>query len=64
MSEMKVLLALLARHYTFEADNNTEWINSIGKVPKVERNSPAGGGLSSRGQQGVTVAQCSACHAT
>jgi hypothetical protein len=35
MSEMKVLLALLARHYSFEADNNTEWINSIGKVPKV-----------------------------
>lgn len=35
MSEMKVLLALLARHYSFIADNNTEWVHTIAKVPKV-----------------------------
>lgn len=35
MVEMKVLLALVARHYTFVADNNTEWQNAIGRVPKV-----------------------------
>lgn len=35
MSEMKVLLALLARHYSFTADNNTEWVHTISKVPKV-----------------------------
>ncbi len=35
MAEMKVLLALLARHYTFTADNDTEWVHTIAKVPKV-----------------------------
>jgi hypothetical protein len=35
MVEMKVLLALVARHYTFTADNNTQWTQAIGKVPKV-----------------------------
>jgi hypothetical protein len=35
MVEMKVLLALSARHYTFVCDNNTEWTQAIGKVPKV-----------------------------
>lgn len=34
MVEMKVLLALVARHYTFTADNNTQWTQAIGKVPK------------------------------
>lgn len=37
MVEMKVLLALVARHYSFTADNNTEWSQAIGKVPKVSR---------------------------
>ena len=35
MVEMKTLLALFARGYTFTADNNTEWTQAIGKVPKV-----------------------------
>ncbi len=35
MVEMKTLLALVARHYTFTCDNNTEWTQAIGKVPKV-----------------------------
>jgi hypothetical protein len=35
MAEMKVLLALLARHYSFSVDNNTEWVHTISKVPKV-----------------------------
>jgi len=35
MAEMKVLLALVARHYCFTADNNTEWVHTISKVPKV-----------------------------
>lgn len=30
-----MLLALVARHYTFTADNDTEWGQAIGKVPKV-----------------------------
>jgi hypothetical protein len=37
MVEMKVLLALAARHYSFVCDNNTEWTQAIGKVPKVGR---------------------------
>lgn len=35
MYEMKTLLALVARHYSFTVDNNTEWVQAIGKVPKV-----------------------------
>jgi hypothetical protein len=30
----QVFLALLARHYTFTADTNTDWSFAIGKVPK------------------------------
>lgn len=33
MAEMKVFLALLARHYEFVADTNTEWKQEIGRVP-------------------------------
>ena len=33
--EMKVLLALVARHCSVTCDNNTEWVQAIGKVPKV-----------------------------
>ena len=33
--EMKVLLALIARQYSLTCDNNTEWVQSIGRVPKV-----------------------------
>ncbi len=33
--EMKVLLALLARKYSLTCDNNTEWVQSMGRVPKV-----------------------------
>lgn len=35
LAEMKTVLALVARHYTFSADNNTEWQYAIGKSPKV-----------------------------
>lgn len=35
MAEMKVLLALLARHYSYTAYNATEWVHTISKVPKV-----------------------------
>jgi hypothetical protein len=35
MVEMKVLLALVARHYAVTCDNNTEWDQAIGKVPRV-----------------------------
>lgn len=35
MAEMKVLLALLARHYNIRVDNNTPWVHTISKVPKV-----------------------------
>jgi hypothetical protein len=43
---MKVLLALLAQHYSFTADNNTEWVHTIAKVPKVRHSTwhPGGGG--------------------
>jgi hypothetical protein len=34
MTEMKVLLALVARSYAFTADTNTEWAQAVGKVPK------------------------------
>jgi len=34
MGEMKVFLALLARHYDFTADTNTEWVQVLGKKPK------------------------------
>eukprot|EP00879_Flechtneria_rotunda_P007705 GHRR01008078.1.p1 GENE.GHRR01008078.1~~GHRR01008078.1.p1 ORF type:complete len:426 (+),score=141.85 GHRR01008078.1:697-1974(+) len=34
MAEMKVLLALMARYYSFTADNKTEWVQGVGKVPK------------------------------
>lgn len=34
MAEMKVYLALLARHYDFNADTNTTWKQEIGQVPK------------------------------
>ena len=34
MGEMKVFLALLARHYDFTADTNTEWVQALGKKPK------------------------------
>jgi hypothetical protein len=33
MAEMKIFLALLARHYAFEADNNTEWKPALGYYP-------------------------------
>jgi cytochrome P450 len=33
--EMKVLLGLVARQYSLTCDNNTEWVQSIGRVPKV-----------------------------
>jgi hypothetical protein len=33
--EMKLLLALVARHYSVTCDNNTEWAQAIGRVPKV-----------------------------
>lgn len=32
-AEMKVFLALLARHYSFDADNNTEWKPALGYFP-------------------------------
>jgi cytochrome P450 len=35
LAEMKVLLALLARHYAFTADTATEWVQRVGHVPKV-----------------------------
>lgn len=35
MVEMKVLLAMIARHYHFTADNDTEWVQAVGQVPKV-----------------------------
>lgn len=34
MAEMKAFLALLARHYTFTAENNTEWVRGVGMVPQ------------------------------
>jgi cytochrome P450 len=34
MAEMKVFLAALARSYDFTVDNNTEWVQAVGKVPK------------------------------
>lgn len=34
MAEMKVYLATLARSYDFTVDNNTEWVQAVGKVPK------------------------------
>lgn len=33
MAEMKVFLALLARHYSFTVDNNTEWKQGVGRFP-------------------------------
>ena len=33
MAEMKAFLALLARGYSFQADTNTQWVQSIGRVP-------------------------------
>lgn len=30
-----MLLALLARHYAFSADNDTQWVHTIARVPKV-----------------------------
>jgi len=33
MAEMKTVLAVLARCYTFTVDNNTEWRQAVGKVP-------------------------------
>eukprot|EP00775_Hariotina_reticulata_P013035 gene13035-13164_t len=33
MAEMKAFLAVLARCYSFTADNNTEWQQAVGKVP-------------------------------
>jgi hypothetical protein len=33
MAEMKIFLALLARHYSFEADNDTEWKPALGYYP-------------------------------
>ena len=33
MAEMKVFLSLLARHYSFTADNNTEWKPALGFYP-------------------------------
>lgn len=35
MTEMKVLLAVVARQYRFTADTDTEWVHNISKVPKV-----------------------------
>lgn len=37
MVEMKVLLALAARHYAFEANTDTEWVQAVGMIPKVRR---------------------------
>jgi hypothetical protein len=34
MTEMKVLLALMARSYAFTADANTEWVQTMVKEPK------------------------------
>ncbi|WIA32262.1 hypothetical protein OEZ86_003108 [Tetradesmus obliquus] len=34
MAEMKVVLALLMRQYDFSVDNNTEWMQAVGRVPK------------------------------
>jgi cytochrome P450 len=34
MAEMKVFLALLARKYQFEADNNTKWKPALGYYPE------------------------------
>eukprot|EP00879_Flechtneria_rotunda_P025615 GHRR01027242.1.p1 GENE.GHRR01027242.1~~GHRR01027242.1.p1 ORF type:complete len:174 (+),score=37.68 GHRR01027242.1:187-708(+) len=34
MAEMKVFLALLARHYDFTADNNTAWKPALGDYPE------------------------------
>lgn len=34
MAEMKVYLATLARKYDFSIDNNTEWVQAVGKVPR------------------------------
>lgn len=33
MAEMKVFLAVLARNYSFTADNNTEWKPALGFYP-------------------------------
>jgi hypothetical protein len=35
MTEMKVVLAVVARRYSFTADTDTEWIHTISKVPQV-----------------------------
>ena len=35
MAKMKVLLALVAHHYHVAIGNDTEWVTSINKVPKV-----------------------------
>lgn len=34
MAEMKVMLALLARGYEYDADVNTEWVVRLGPLPK------------------------------
>lgn len=31
---LQVFLALLARHYDFTADTDTQWTFAIGKIPK------------------------------
>jgi hypothetical protein len=43
MVEMKVLLALVARQYSFTADTDTEWVQAIGRVPKVRERAWAAG---------------------
>jgi cytochrome P450 len=34
MAEMKCVLALLVRHYSFSVDNNTDWVQGVGRIPK------------------------------
>jgi cytochrome P450 len=34
MAEMKCVLALLMRHYSFTVDNNTDWVQGVGRIPK------------------------------
>jgi hypothetical protein len=48
---MKVLLGLVARQYSLTCDNNTEWEQSIGRVPKVKSAIAVSQRMDSFGQQ-------------
>ena len=49
--EMKVLLGLIARQYSLTYNNNTEWVQSIGRVPKVKGDIAVSQRMDSCGQQ-------------